>query len=188
MNNTPTNNEHEQGDEEYIESRTEQKKSMQQYVDIGKQLLNLSNKQLSAIPLNNEVLDALETAKKISVGNALKRQLSFLAKLIRKSDYESIQAALDSIQLKDKQYDLITQKTEQWRDRLLEGEAGVLSQFIEKYACDERQKLGQITRHAIKEAKKQQQEKDTNGKIKTPSKYKKQLFSLLRTHIANRPY
>lgn len=185
MNNTPKNDTTEYDDEEYIASRTEQKKSMQQYVDIGKQLLNLSNKQLNTIPLNNEVLDALETAKKISVGNALKRQLSFLAKLIRKSDYESIQVALEKIQLKDKQYDLVSQKTEQWRDRLLGGETGVLGQFIEKYNCDERQKLGQITRHAIKEAKKQQQEKDVDGKVKTPSKYKKQLFSLLRTHIAN---
>lgn len=184
MNKKPYSHQQDGEDEEHISSRTEQKKSMQQYVTIGQQLLELSDQQLDTIPLNADIIDALQVAKKINVGNALKRQLSFLAKLIRKNKPEAIQAALDNQAQKNKQYDQISQKAERWRDRLLAEENEALSEFIQQYPCDERQKLGQITRHAIKESQQQQKEKDRTGKVITPSKYKKQLFVLLRTYIA----
>ncbi|MFT6102411.1 MAG: ribosome-associated protein [Granulosicoccus sp.] len=177
------NNHIENKDDDYITSRTEQKKSMQIYVKIGEQLLELSKKQLDTIPLNSEINDAVNVAKKISVGNALKRQLSFLAKLIRKGEHEEIQAALDNLHQKDSLHDKISKKAEQWRDRILAEELNVLSDFMTRYNSTERQKLGQVARHAIKENKLQLAEKQTTDKITTSSKYKKQLFILLRSEI-----
>jgi len=174
-----------ESEDDYILSRTEQKKTMQVYADLGKALLALSNKQLSTIPLSNEVLDALNVAKKISVGNALKRQLSFIAKQIRKSDYESIQAALDELEQKDNLYDKVSKKAEQWRDRLLSEETSALSEFISQYETSDRQKLAQITRNAIKEKKQLEKAVKEGGNTDAPKKYKKQLFTLLRTHIAD---
>jgi len=177
------NNHIQNDDDDYITSRTEQKKSMQVYVTMGGQLLELSKKQLGTIPLNSEIRDALDVAKKISVGNALKRQLSFLAKLIRKGEYEEIQIALDHLQQKDSLHDKITKKAEQWRDRILTEEPNSLSDFMTRYNSNERQKLGQVARHAIKEHKLQEIEKESSTKITTSNKYKKQLFILLRSEI-----
>jgi ribosome-associated protein len=173
-----------ESEEEYILSRTEKKKSMQVFVDLGSALLALSKKQLSAIPLSNEVLDALNVAKKISVGNALKRQLSFIAKQIRKSDYERIQAALEELQQKDNLYDKVSKKAEQWRDRLLTEEPNALSDFITQYHSSDRQKLAQVTRNAVKEKKQQEKNSEEGNNTNTSNKYKKQLFTLLRVHIA----
>jgi ribosome-associated protein len=172
-----------ESEEEYILSRTEKKKSMQVFVELGNALLALSKKQLNAIPLSNEVLDALHVAKKISVGNALKRQLSFIAKQIRKSDYELIQAALEELQQKDNLYDKVSKKAEQWRDRLLADESNALSDFITQYNNSDRQKLAQVTRNAIKEKKQQEKILEDGSNANVPNKYKKQLFTLLRTHI-----
>jgi ribosome-associated protein len=177
------NNHIEHDDDDYITSRTEKKKSMQAYVKIGNQLLELSNKQLATIPLSNEISEAVNVAKKISVGNALKRQLSFLSKLIRKGEYEEIQVALEHLQQKDSLHDKISKKAEQWRDRILAEEPNTLSDFMTQYNTNERQKLGQVARHAIKENKLQQAEKESTGNITTASKYKKQLFTLLRSDI-----
>jgi ribosome-associated protein len=173
-----------ESEDDYILSRTEQKKSMKVYADIGKSLLALSNKQLNTIPLSNEVLDALNVAKKISVGNALKRQLSFIAKQIRKSDYGSIQTALDELEQRDNLYDKVSKKTEQWRDRLLNEEANALSDFISQYDTSDRQKLAQMTRNAIKEKKQLEKTLKEGGNTHAINKYKKQLFILLRSHIA----
>lgn len=184
-NHNLMNDSNEYDDDSFI-SRTEQKKSMQIYVDMGTALLALNNKQLITIPLNSEVMDALQVAKKISSHNALKRQLSFIAKQIRKSDYESIQAGLDNLQQKDTLQDKVSKKTEQWRDRLLDEDSNALSEFIDQHQNSDRQKLAQLTRNAAKEKKQQQQEYEKNGTIKTPSKYKKQLFTALRVYISEK--
>ncbi len=163
-------------------SRTEQKRSTQMFVQTGEQLLSLNSSQLSQIPINTELQDALLVAKKIKVGNALKRQMSFIGKLIRKSNHEEIQIALDTLKNKDTFHEKITQKAETWRDRLLSENKQDLSEFINLYSGCDKQKLNQILRHAIKEKKENEVLIEKKEKPKE-AKYKRNLFLLIRNSI-----
>jgi ribosome-associated protein len=165
-------------EDDFIISRTAQKKSMQIYIAIGEELLQLSPSQLNTIPLVKELDDALSVAKKIKVGNALKRQMSFIGKLIRNNNHEDIQAALDRLKQKNASYEHVTKSAEKWRDKLLT-DANALSEFIHNHPLCDRQKLNQLTRNAVKEAA-EKAKAEENGAEKTPSKYKKSLFKLIR--------
>jgi ribosome-associated protein len=165
-------------EDDFIISRTAQKKSMQIYIAIGEELLTLSPSQLSTIPLVKELDDALLVAKKIKVGNALKRQMSFIGKLIRNNNHEDIQTALDRLKQKNATYEHVTKSAEKWRDKILT-EPSALSDFIATYSQCDRQKLNQLARNAIKEVK-AQESAEQNGTEKTPSKHKKSLFKLIR--------
>lgn len=174
-------------DEEFYVSRTEQKKSMQIYMAIGEELLSLNNSQLNQIPLFKELENALTVAKKIKVGNALKRQMSYIGKLIRNNNYEDIQAALDHLKQQDNLHDHFLQLAEKWRDRLINEEPKALANFISEYPQCDRQKLNQLTRHAIKEASEKKAAEELGKKAAdNTSKYKKALFKLLREIIADK--
>ncbi len=176
------NDDIEYDEDEHFISRTAQKKSMQVYIKIGEELLALSKSQLDAMPLHKELINALNVAKKIKVGNALKRQMSFIGKLIRNNNYEEIQQALEQLKQQDSLHERVSMLTEQWRDRLL-NEPDALAAFISDYPQGDRQKLNQLLRHSLKEAKTNEANKD-NPSASASSKYKKQLFKLLRETIS----
>lgn len=177
------NKQDEYDDEEFIISRTKKKESMQIYKLMGEELISLSKNHLSIIPLNTEILEALKVAKKIKVGNALNRQMSFIGKLIRNNNFEEIQAALEKLNNQDSVRDQNARQAEKWRDKILEGEANTVGDFIEKYPKANRQKLNQLARHAVKE-KAQNDAIENNKNI--ANKYKKSLFTLLRETINER--
>jgi ribosome-associated protein len=164
-----------------IISRTAQKKAMQIYSKMGEELLLLNASQLSTIPLNHEIIDALSVAKKIKVGNALKRQLSFIGKLIRTNNHEEIQTALDQLKQQDTLHEHISQQAEKWRDRFLDEEPNAIAEFIDLHPHCDKQKTNQLIRSAIKEAKSNQQKEHLKEK---ESKHKKALFKLIRTTIS----
>ncbi len=177
MNNDNHHDNDELDEDEHFISRTEQKKSMLPFREMGEELLKLNNTQLQTIPMPAELADALDVAKKIKVGNALKRQMSFIGKLIRKNDHESIRSALDKFKQNNALHDTITKTTEQWRERLLTEGNTALSEFINTYNSDERQKLNQLIR--------------STNKASSPdgaSKHKKALFALVRDAISESYY
>lgn len=167
-------------DENFV-SRTAKKKSMQIYIKIGAELLALGQSQLKTMPLQKELADALAVAKKIKVGNALNRQMSFIGKLIRNNNFEEIQEALEKLKQQDTKHERITQNTEKWRTRLIEDSSSV-PEFINSYPNCDRQKLNQLVRNAVKEAKENIANQD-NPSIQAASKYKKLLFKLVRETI-----
>ena len=179
------NNDNTYDEDDFIISRTAQKKSMQIYITIGEELLKLSQSQLSEIPLVKDLDEALLIARKIKVGNALKRQMSFIGKLIRNNNHEEIQTALDKLKQKDSMYEHITQSAEKWRDRILK-DPSALSEFIGTYTQCDRQKLNQLVRNAVKEAAAKAASEE-NSNDKASSKYKKSLFKLIRSAMVEQP-
>ncbi|MFT5117157.1 MAG: ribosome-associated protein [Kiritimatiellia bacterium] len=175
------NNEPEHDEDDLTISRTARKKSMQIYIKIGEELLTLSRSQLSTIPVDNELSEALKVAKKIKVGNALKRQMSFIGKLIRTNNYIEIQAALDELKLQDARHESISKKAEKWREKILAEEPKALAEFIGAHDNCDKQKLNQLVRSAIKEVKQELKSNDTDSGA---SKHKKALFKLLRITIS----
>lgn len=77
-------------------SKSAKKREAHALVELADTLVNLSNKQLAAIPLDEELQAAIAEARRLNKG-ARKRQLKYLGKLLRGYDTEPIQKALQRL-------------------------------------------------------------------------------------------
>ena len=91
---------------------------------LGEQLIELSASELEALPLPENLRDAIELARRITAHGGLYRQKQYIGKLMRKIDAEPIRAALASRKDRERVAALRFRRVEQWRDRLLAEGAG----------------------------------------------------------------
>jgi ribosome-associated protein len=91
---------------------------------LGEQLITLSASELEALPLPENLRDAVELARRITAHGGLYRQKQYIGKLMRKIDAEPIRAALAARKDHERVSALRFRRVEQWRDRLLAEGAG----------------------------------------------------------------
>ena len=142
-------------DDEY--SKTALKRHATEMHDLGVKLVKMGNNTLKQLPLDEELLTNIKLAKKIeNKREGFRRQLQFLAKLLRQRDVAPIIAGINEIENRSLHQAAHFHKLEQWRDRILaEGDAAI-QDFMDAFAHADRQQLRQFHRQAQKE---QQQEK-----------------------------
>jgi ribosome-associated protein len=158
------NSESDFDDSEGIISKTAIKKAMHELRDLSENLLNLNTKQLSALPLSDTFISTLEDAKKMKSGNARRRHIQLLGKLIRSEDIEGIKIALERQQNQDRQRPVLVQRAEEWCQKLIEEGKPALSSFISEYPDCDRQRIGQLIRNFQKHKKSAtEQDKDANN-------------------------
>ncbi|GGO71276.1 ribosome biogenesis factor YjgA [Bowmanella pacifica] len=151
-------------------SKTQLKNEMQDLQQLGLKLVGLGPAALAKIPLDGELSDAINLAKRIDrKKEGYRRQLQFIGKLMRTRDVEPIQQALDLLENKHQQATAQFHKLERLRDDIVEQGDSAINQAIELYPDLERQKLRQLSRQAQKEA---QQNK--------PPKSSREIFQYLR--------
>lgn len=156
--------------EEKLISKSQLKRDAHALLDLGKDIVALQSAHLKKIPLDEDLLEAINEARKIKAQIALKRQLHYIAKILRHRDVEDIQSAMDAIRQQSSKTDTALKTCEKWRERLLGNESGALEAFISQYPDVERQKIRQMIRNAQKEA--------TNNK---PPKWSRELFRYIRS-------
>jgi ribosome-associated protein len=61
---------------------------------LGQRLVGMRDQQLVALPLSEELRDAIEEARRLTNRPALARQFQFIGRLMRSSDVDAIEAAL----------------------------------------------------------------------------------------------
>lgn len=79
-------------DNEEIVSKTTLKKQMHALQALGEKLADLKPEKWQSLTLSDSLMDALEQAKKMKSGNARRRQIQYIGKLMRKEDDEVIDA------------------------------------------------------------------------------------------------
>lgn len=136
-----------ENDEEWI-SKSQLKRDSKDLQKLGKKLAALSAEQLSRVPLNDKMIDAIELAHKLShKRGALKRHFQFIGKILRSIDVEPIITAVERIEDADNSSKLLLKKLEYWRDRILaEGDIAI-NECCEQYTNMDRQKLRQLQRN-----------------------------------------
>jgi ribosome-associated protein len=82
-------------------SRTRKKNEDRALQRLGEQLAALPRVQLAAMELPDELLTAIESARKIKSHGARRRQMQYIGVLMRHIDLQPIQTALDRIQSKN---------------------------------------------------------------------------------------
>ncbi|QIV96219.1 ribosome-associated protein [Allofrancisella inopinata] len=160
-------------------SKTSVKKDMLEITDFGKALIDLSNQQLGKLPISDNLRDNILAAKSMQK-IALKRQIQFIGKLLRKVDnLDEIQKAYDIIINKDKQANLLFHRLENIRDNLLDSDKDKSNQTLDNLIVEfpdmDIQKLRQLIRSHYKEAEKNK-----------PKKSYREIFQLIKElHTSN---
>ncbi|MDO4430667.1 MAG: ribosome biogenesis factor YjgA [Lonepinella koalarum] len=131
-------------------SKSEIKRDAEALKKLGEKLVELTQTNLDKVPLDETLLDAVNLARK-SVKEARRRQLQFIGKLLRSTDTEPIQEALDKIENKHNQQQAMLHKLERLRDDFVTQGDEILSRFFDDYPDADRQHLRNLVRVAQKE-------------------------------------
>src|SRR5918996_840375 len=100
-------------------SKSERKRRSDDLQALGEALIDLPDSEFNALPLPEQLRDAVLLARKITAHGGLYRQKQYIGKLMRKIDAEPIRAALEAKRERERAEALRFRRVEQWRDRLL---------------------------------------------------------------------
>lgn len=140
------------------------KKEMLRLQELGERLVALPDVQLKNIPLDEQLLDAILLARKITKHGGLRRQLQYIGKLMRQIDPEPIEAALDKIDKGHQEDAEQFHLKEQWREDLLNGGNEKLTDFYNQYPTLDLQRLRQLLR-SHKNAKTDEKKKQASRQV-----------------------
>jgi len=168
LDDVPDENDNEEDDEIIWVSKSEIKRDAEALKDLGLELVELGKNALEKIPLDDDLLMAIELAQKIKK-EGRRRQLQLIGKMLRSRDVEPIQTALDKLKNRHNQQVSLFHKLEVLRDRLVEEGDDAVPAILELYPHADRQQLRALVRNA-------QKEKAGN---KPPKAYR-QIFQYLR--------
>ena len=145
------NDEWQNDDEDDYVSKSHFKRDAEARQDVGAELVNLNDAQLSRVPLDDELLAAIRLAQKLAnKREAKRRQLQYIGKLMRSRDVEPISAALDRIKQRSVEANARFARLERLRDRLVNDGDAALATVLESYPQADRQHLRQLIRQARK--------------------------------------
>jgi len=155
-------------------SKSELKRDAQEFHQLGSEIAKMGKKQRERLPLNDDLIEAMVVADKISnKSDAYRRHLNYIAKTLRTvENIEEIKAIIDVMLNKNNQAEVMIKKIEQLRSDLIEQGDDLINEIIEQYPALERQKMRQLVRNAAKEAKDEK-----------PAKGYKELFQYLKDAI-----
>ncbi|RPD96230.1 ribosome-associated protein [Candidatus Pantoea deserta] len=167
LDDVPDNQEEE--DEEIIwVSKSEIKRDAEELKRLGAELVDLGKNALEKIPLDQDLLDAIELAQRIKK-EGRRRQLQLIGKMLRARDVDPIRQALDKLKNRHNQQVALFHKLEALRDRLIDQGDEAMNEVLTLYPHADRQQLRSMIRNA-------QKEKVGNK----PPKSSRQIFQYLR--------
>ena len=152
-------------------SKSEIKRDAEDLKQLGEKLVNLTKANLTKVPLDDSLKDAIELAQRLQK-EARRRQLQYIGKLLRSIDAEPIREALEKIENKHNQQQAMLHKLEILRDELVAKGDAALTDLLNEYPSADRQHLRNLIRAA-------QKEKEQNK----PSKAYREIYQILRALI-----
>lgn len=158
---------------DYGPSRTQQRRDALAVLALAQQLVDLPPSRLAKLPLPDDVRHEIDVTRRISSHGAKKRQLAFLAKVMRRyddDDFAAVRAELGENREKQRQETAAMHRLESMRDRLIAEDETALSELIAEHPQVDRQHLRSLVRQA-------RVEKDTPNK---PPKAYREIFQLLK--------
>jgi ribosome-associated protein len=119
---------------------------------LASELINLSQSKLSQVPLDDMVRAAIMEARQFGSHGARKRQMLYVAKLLRRDDPEPILLALEKFDGEAREISGRQHRSEAWRDFLLEAGDAAIGKLIEQRPDTDAQAIRQLVRNAGREA------------------------------------
>jgi ribosome-associated protein len=150
-------------------SKSQRKRDSAALQDLGAELVEMSKSKLAAIPLDDDLREAIALAQGIKAHGGRKRQILYIGKLLRGTDVEPIREAIAKLDQTDAASVAHLHRPERWRERLLTEGNEALTQLLGEYPAADSQRLRQLVRNA--------QQEHAAGK---PPKSSRELFKYLR--------
>jgi ribosome-associated protein len=133
-------------------SKSQRRRDALEVRALAARLIDLSPAQLARVPLDDRLRGEIEQARRIRANVARKRQMQFVAKLLRRGDPAAILAALDELEQDARQLTARHHRSEAWRDHLLEAGDEAIGELLQKRRDADSQALRQLVRNARNEA------------------------------------
>lgn len=156
-------------DESLVISKSQRKRDAKELKSLASELIGLSKARLAAVPLEDSIREAVEDARQIRSHVARKRQLQFIAKLLRRTDATEIIETMEAFHDAARQLTARQHRSEAWRDYLLESGDSALGVLLDQRLDADAQAMRQLIRNAHRES--------ARGK---PPSSSRALFRLLR--------
>jgi ribosome-associated protein len=150
-------------------SKSQRKREAQEIRSLATRLIALSPARLAEVPLDDTLRREVEAARGIRSHVARKRQMQFVAKLLRRDGGEAVAEALAGFDHEASQLTARQHRSEAWRDHLLEHGDAAVGALLERRRDTDAQTVRQLLRNARREA--------AHGK---PPAAARSLFRLLR--------
>jgi ribosome-associated protein len=150
-------------------SKSQRKRDSAALQDLGAELVEMSKLKLAAIPLDDDLREAIALAQSIKAHGGRKRQILYIGKLLRGTDVEPIREAIAKLDQTDAASVAHLHRLERWRERLLTEGNDALTQLLGEFPEADSQRLRQLIRNA--------QQEHAAGK---PPKSSRELFKYLR--------
>jgi ribosome-associated protein len=131
-------------------SKTQRKKEVEALQALGERLVSLNAAQLAAVPLPDELREAVAEAQRIRSREGRRRQLQYIGKLMRSVDPAPIARELERWDGQSREATAAHHRIERWRLRLLEDD-GALTEFARAHPHADLQRLRTCVREARKE-------------------------------------
>ncbi len=132
-------------------SKTSLKKQSTDLQKLGRTLSQLSPRELDSLQLDPELRSAVDHARRISGGSALKRQIKFIGGLLRVMDAHPVRESLAALKMQSNREIRHHHRLENWRERLLEDGDSAIGDLVDEAPMVDRQRLRQLVRKARKE-------------------------------------
>ena len=130
-------------------NKTQLKRDMKIYHDLGRELVELAQNKLENVTLSERMYDAIVSGKKLKK-SALQRQFRFISSIMEEEDVDTILLELKQLALPQEKEVEEFHLIENWRDQLIGGDNNLIEQLVIDIDAD-RQHIRQLVRNGIKE-------------------------------------
>lgn len=173
MSPSRSRNQTELDETDYGPSRTQQRREALAVLTLAGQLMELPPSRLAKLDMPEDVRREIDITRRITSHGARKRQLAFLAKVMRRygeDEFAAVRAELGENREKQRQENAVMHRLESMRDRLIAEDESALSELINEHPQVDRQHLRSLVRQA-------RIEKETPNK---PPRAYREIFQLLK--------
>ena len=173
MSPSRSRNQTELDEADYGPSRTQQRREALAVLTLAGQLMELPPSRLAKLDMPEDVRREIDITRRITSHGARKRQLAFLAKVMRRygeDEFAAVRAELGENREKQRQENAVMHRLESMRDRLIAEDESALSELINEHPQVDRQHLRSLVRQA-------RIEKETPNK---PPRAYREIFQLLK--------
>lgn len=131
-------------------SKSQRKRDMASLRELGEQLANLPDQDLNTLA-DEQLRDAALEYRRINKGNAKKRQLQYIGKLLKRVDLDRIRALVERNDASKLAHKAALHQLERWRTLLLEDFSAGVAAVAGAHPGVNRQQLRTLTREAARE-------------------------------------
>lgn len=140
-------------DENALPSKTQLKQEAERLKKIGLELVDLTKGERDKIPLDEELLTAVELCTRINrKKDGFRRQLQLIGKKLRGREIEPIEVALANLKSSNSAANRHFHSLEKMRDDIINNGMDGINKAVTEHPQLERQKLRQLHRNAQKQA------------------------------------